>query len=49
MKKNYTNPSAELFALCASDVIANSILSRIVDDIVIDVYEGAGEGYEKVF
>ena len=49
MKKNYTNPNAELFTLQTSDIIANSALNKIVDDIAIDVYAGAGDGYEKVF
>ena len=49
MKKNYTNPSVELFSLQTSDVIASSALSKIVDDTTIDVYQGAADGYERVF
>ena len=48
MKKNYTNPDVELLSLQTSDVIANSALSKIIDDTTVDVYAGASEGYERV-
>ena len=49
MKKNYTNPCAELFSLQTSDIVASSALSKIVDDTTIDVYGSAAEGYERIF
>lgn len=49
MKKNYTNPNAELVTLQTSDVIANSALSKIVDDTTIDIYAGVAAGFEKIF
>ena len=49
MKKTYTNPNAELYALHTSDVVTLSSSIVESDDVRRDAFEGAGDGYERVF
>ena len=50
MKKTYTNPNAELYALHTSDVVTLSGDTIIEsDDVRRDAFAGAGDGYERVF
>ena len=49
MKKIYTNPNAELMCLHTNDIITNSALNKIIDDIAPDSFFGASDGYEMIF
>lgn len=46
MKKLYTNPNAELLSLHTDDIMA---ASKESDDIISDSFDGAADGYERVF
>lgn len=46
MKKLYTNPNAELLSLHTDDIMT---ASKESDDITLDGFYGAADGYERVF
>ena len=49
MKKLYTDPQAEIFALHTGDIVTSSGSTLIeLDDIARDTFSGAADGYERV-
>ena len=49
MKKTYMNPKAETVVMNASDIITASETLSVLEDIIVDNFGGAADGYEIVF